>query len=583
MVGGEAGAGKTRLITEFARTVHRRGGVVMHGGCTEHGELPFQPFVEAIDQALTTMPDAERARLAAVSSSELVWLLPSLRGRDDPSGVLAVDPDAHRYRLFESVVDLLADLGQQTPVLALPRRPALGPPADARAPRPPVALDPPAPAVRAGVLPQHARRRERVAARRSSRPPPPAGRRSPQPHRLRPRRRAALPGGDGRPQRRARPRAGRRSPRAPHRRQRLPARRAVAPPRGVRPPRAARRALDGDRAAPSASTRPRPCARWWAAASPASRRRPAACWSWPPSPAPPSTSASWRAPPAPTWPPCSTASPPRWRPASSTTPAPTASASVTPSCASRWSIRWLRAPAAVTTWPSARPSRRSTAWRSTSSPTTSSPPCRSRSAELAVGYARLAAASALRSSAYENATAVIASVLPLVAVPPDGGPTSSSTGPRPRCAAATPAASIDDCGEAAALARRAGDHERLIRAALVMQEAAWRGNDQGARAVALLEEALTLPADDVDPRAAPGRAEHGAVVLGPRRGDSGGGGTGRRRRPGDRRPRPRAADAPLAPVPAVDARDPRRPRPSTAATAWPWPRSSATTSPCCTP
>src|SRR5207245_1099696 len=51
LVGAEAGGGKSRLVTEFARTVGERA-MVLAGGCVELGAggLPYAPFTAALRQ-----------------------------------------------------------------------------------------------------------------------------------------------------------------------------------------------------------------------------------------------------------------------------------------------------------------------------------------------------------------------------------------------------------------------------------------------------------------------------------------------------------------------------------------------------
>ena len=56
LIGGEAGAGKTRLASEFAREAHGQGAWVLYGGCDDDLALPYQPWVQAVDQLLTAMP-----------------------------------------------------------------------------------------------------------------------------------------------------------------------------------------------------------------------------------------------------------------------------------------------------------------------------------------------------------------------------------------------------------------------------------------------------------------------------------------------------------------------------------------------
>jgi hypothetical protein len=119
LVGGDAGTGKSRLVTELAREIHERGGIVLYGASPEALELPFQPFVEALDDALRALTAQDRAALAGGGVDELARLLPVL---PDPvaDGVDELgDPDAERFRLFESVVDLLARLAEHRPVLVV--------------------------------------------------------------------------------------------------------------------------------------------------------------------------------------------------------------------------------------------------------------------------------------------------------------------------------------------------------------------------------------------------------------------------------------------------------------------------------
>jgi class 3 adenylate cyclase/DNA-binding CsgD family transcriptional regulator len=122
LVDGEAGAGKTRLVTEFARAVHRRGGVVLYGLCSDDFELPYQPFVEALEHLLVTTDPEMVRELAGTGARDLAKLLPRLavegagatRAGPGPS---AADSDAERYRLYESVVELLGALARRRPVL----------------------------------------------------------------------------------------------------------------------------------------------------------------------------------------------------------------------------------------------------------------------------------------------------------------------------------------------------------------------------------------------------------------------------------------------------------------------------------
>ena len=56
LIGGEAGAGKTRLAAEFARRCHDSGAIVLLGTCDEELALPYQPWVHALDHLLRSLP-----------------------------------------------------------------------------------------------------------------------------------------------------------------------------------------------------------------------------------------------------------------------------------------------------------------------------------------------------------------------------------------------------------------------------------------------------------------------------------------------------------------------------------------------
>lgn len=57
LVSGEAGMGKTTLLTAFARQVHDDGAVVLYGRADEDLNAPYEPWVEALGQLLRLLPD----------------------------------------------------------------------------------------------------------------------------------------------------------------------------------------------------------------------------------------------------------------------------------------------------------------------------------------------------------------------------------------------------------------------------------------------------------------------------------------------------------------------------------------------
>src|SRR6267378_6448664 len=86
IVGGDAGMGKTRLVTDLVARARRRGCVVVAGACSEAElSLPYLPFLEAIGNYLAREDvSALRERLGS-ASEDLAQLFPQM-GRPEPTG-----------------------------------------------------------------------------------------------------------------------------------------------------------------------------------------------------------------------------------------------------------------------------------------------------------------------------------------------------------------------------------------------------------------------------------------------------------------------------------------------------------------
>ena len=118
MVSGEPGIGKTGLTAELARAVHADGAVVLYGRCDEDLGLPYQPFVEALRDLLVEAPATGLEEWARDHGEALRWVVPELVQRLPEAALLRpVDPETERYRLFQAVSSLLAAVSQPQPVL----------------------------------------------------------------------------------------------------------------------------------------------------------------------------------------------------------------------------------------------------------------------------------------------------------------------------------------------------------------------------------------------------------------------------------------------------------------------------------
>jgi DNA-binding SARP family transcriptional activator len=116
IVEGDPGIGKTRLVMELVSAVEADDTLVLWGRCDEETVAPFQPFAEALGRyfqsasadEISRMPDWQRAEL-----SRLVLRLREYESTRDDVG----DPEGDRYRFFQAVTATLDDLADRGTVL----------------------------------------------------------------------------------------------------------------------------------------------------------------------------------------------------------------------------------------------------------------------------------------------------------------------------------------------------------------------------------------------------------------------------------------------------------------------------------
>ncbi|WP_436771559.1 helix-turn-helix transcriptional regulator [Yinghuangia sp. YIM S09857] len=110
LVAGEAGVGKTRLLTEATGLAAEAGMTVLVGHCVDLGEvgLPYFPFTEMLR---TVEADAALARTLDGHPAVQRLLSPGAREQD------AGRETGVRLRLLDDVAALVADLAEQAPVL----------------------------------------------------------------------------------------------------------------------------------------------------------------------------------------------------------------------------------------------------------------------------------------------------------------------------------------------------------------------------------------------------------------------------------------------------------------------------------
>jgi DNA-binding CsgD family transcriptional regulator/tetratricopeptide (TPR) repeat protein len=121
-VGGEAGVGKTRLVTRFADQIRGGGGQVLAGGCIELGEtsLPYAPVVEALRGLGRGLEPTALDELVGPGRPLLARLLPELGQGEEPAAAGVAVGSSAAARLFEAFLALLERLaGRSTTVLVV--------------------------------------------------------------------------------------------------------------------------------------------------------------------------------------------------------------------------------------------------------------------------------------------------------------------------------------------------------------------------------------------------------------------------------------------------------------------------------
>src|SRR5215468_498614 len=120
VVAGEAGVGKTRLVTDLIGRVREHGALALAGGCLNVGEgvVAYAPLVEALRSLCGAVDSAELERVLAGARGELARLVPELSSPGDIDGDAALERGPLvPGRLFELVLGVLHRLAERGPLL----------------------------------------------------------------------------------------------------------------------------------------------------------------------------------------------------------------------------------------------------------------------------------------------------------------------------------------------------------------------------------------------------------------------------------------------------------------------------------
>ncbi len=109
LLSGDAGVGKSRLVTETSARAAESGFTVLVGRCLDSAAtLPYLPFTEIVGRLAATRPELVAAH------PELRRLLPGHRASSDPA---AEDRELGQLRVFDAVLSALDELTASSPAL----------------------------------------------------------------------------------------------------------------------------------------------------------------------------------------------------------------------------------------------------------------------------------------------------------------------------------------------------------------------------------------------------------------------------------------------------------------------------------
>ncbi|WP_203453425.1 helix-turn-helix transcriptional regulator [Jiangella aurantiaca] len=110
LLSGDAGVGKSRLLTEFTAEAEAAGAHVLLGRCVSVGEagLPYLPFKEVVEQLRRVRPDLVDARPALSGLIGRAAATASRSGEENDLGQL---------QLFDAMFTVLAELSDDAPVV----------------------------------------------------------------------------------------------------------------------------------------------------------------------------------------------------------------------------------------------------------------------------------------------------------------------------------------------------------------------------------------------------------------------------------------------------------------------------------
>jgi len=109
----EAGIGKTRLVSEFLKSVKQENIVKLSGWCLQHAEIPYFPFIEAFSNYYSTVTEKEGEEEAELNS----WLKGDSVKSELSDKLKYLSPQALKDQTFASVAKIIHAIAANNPVI----------------------------------------------------------------------------------------------------------------------------------------------------------------------------------------------------------------------------------------------------------------------------------------------------------------------------------------------------------------------------------------------------------------------------------------------------------------------------------
>ena len=119
MLVGEPGIGKTRTTQELAALAEIRGAQVLWGRCyEEQGPPPYWPWVQPIRSYVQQASADRLATEMGPGAADIAEIIPNIRGKlTDLVTPSDLEPEAARFRLFDSITSFLKNAAQSQPLM----------------------------------------------------------------------------------------------------------------------------------------------------------------------------------------------------------------------------------------------------------------------------------------------------------------------------------------------------------------------------------------------------------------------------------------------------------------------------------